>query len=67
MELNDLHRQMLQAGQFHVDGWTTPRGRQAVAELERAGYIRTFEGGDSQYTSINCEVTDAGRKALRGV
>lgn len=65
--LSDLQVRMLQAGSFHVDGWTSPRGREAAADLEQRGLVRSFEGGDSQYTSINYDVTDAGKEALRHV
>jgi hypothetical protein len=62
--LSDLHIRMLEAGEFHVDGWTSQRGREAVADLEARGLITTFEGGSEQYTSINCTVTPAGHFAL---
>lgn len=64
IELTDLQRQMLSVGEFHLDGWTSQRGREAAADLEQRGLIKTFESGGDQYTVINCTVTDAGRSAL---
>jgi len=64
MDLTDLHKQMLQAGEFHVDGWTSERGRRAADELERAGYLTRFVNQESQYTAINFTITEAGRQAL---
>lgn len=49
----------------HVDGWTSARGRDALAAAERLGWVTSFEGGDSQYTAINYTVTDSGREATR--
>ncbi len=66
MELSDLHREMLQAEKFHVDGWTSERGRKAAAELKEAGYLKSFVNQESQYTAINFNITDAGRAALAG-
>lgn len=66
MELNDLHKQMLQAEKFHVDGWTSGRGRKAAAELEESGYLKSFVNQESQYTAVNFTITDTGRAALAG-
>lgn len=63
--MTDLQRQMLEAGKFHVDGWTSPRGRGAAADLEARGLLRSFTTCESQYTAINYTVTDAGKAALR--
>ena len=62
--LSDLEHRMLEAGEFHIDGWTTERGKAAVARLEKLGLITTFitgTSGSSQQTTINCTVTAAGR------
>lgn len=51
-------------GECHVDGWTSQRGRVALAEAESLGLVISFMTLDSQYTAINYRVTDAGRKAV---
>jgi hypothetical protein len=62
--LSGIQIQMLEAGEFHVDGWTTQAGRNAAADLEERGLLVSFKGGSDQYTSINCTVTPAGHFAL---
>lgn len=47
----------------HVDGWTSQRGRDALAEAERRGWVMSFVGGDSQYTAINYTITELGRES----
>lgn len=66
MQLDNLHRQMLDAGEFSIDGWTSQRGREHAAELEQAGYVTSFVSGsdEAQYTAVNYTITDAGRAAL---
>jgi hypothetical protein len=64
LKLSQLQRRMLEAGEFHVDGWTSLAGQSAATELLALGLVTSFEGGDSQYTAINYTITDAGRAAL---
>ena len=62
--LSEVQRRMLQVGRFHIDGWTSRRGREAATDLERRGLVLSFVGGDSQCTSVNYDVTEAGKEAL---
>ena len=64
MELTDIHKRMLQAETFHIDGWTSANGRKAASDLERAGLVTSFVGGGDQYTAFNFTITDKGREAL---
>ncbi len=62
--MDQLTRRMLEADKFHVDGRTSPDVRAHAAELALCGWLRSFVGGDSQYTTVNYTVTDAGRAVL---
>ena len=66
MVLNNLHFEMLRAGKFYLDGWTSGRGRRSAAELEGIGYLESFVNRGSQYTAITYTITDAGCAALAG-
>lgn len=62
--VSELQRRMLEAGEFHIDGWTSRASHEAAADLLERGLVTSFVGGDSQYTAINYTVTDAGRQKL---
>lgn len=64
MELSDLQKQMLQAGEFHLDGWCSQRGHEAAADLVDKGLLTRFDSVSPQYTALNYTITDAGREAL---
>ena len=64
MQLNDLHRLMLEAEDFYLDGWTSYARHVAAGELETAGLVESRVNEYDQYTSIQYEITDKGREAL---
>jgi hypothetical protein len=66
MILSDLHIEMLQAGKFHLDGWTSERGHEAADDLLAHGLVTCFTSGsdEEQYTAVNYTISDAGRVAL---
>lgn len=67
MRLNPLHKEMLRAGTFHLDGWNSDRGKIAAQELYAAGLVQRFDSGSdqAQYTCWNYKVTEAGQQALK--
>lgn len=67
MQLSEVQIRMLLDEEFHVDGWCTPRGREAAAELHREGLVTCCEGGDSQYTSLNYRITEKGRRLIASI
>lgn len=66
--LNAIHRQMLEAGAFHLDGWCSLLGHQAAEELEEMGLLETeLVRSSSQCTTLSCTVTAAGKQALEAM
>lgn len=64
MSLTQLQQEMLAAGKFHVDGWTSHAGKQAAAGLHRLGLVSAIVHIGDQYSSISYTITQAGRDAL---
>jgi hypothetical protein len=67
--LSNLQIVMLKARLFHVDGWTSVRGREAADDLLQRGFVTCFESGSDadQYTALNYEITTFGDAFLQGL
>ena len=61
-DLSDRQVEMLEAGEFHVDGWCGTASLYDADDLEKRGYVTCFESGsdEAQYTALNYTVTEAG-------
>lgn len=62
--LSELERRMLGSGRFYLDGWDSLEKHNAASRLVKRGYLTCYEGGSSQYTSLNFTLTEAGKRAL---
>ncbi len=66
-QISDLQSRMLEAGEFHLDGWTNPNSLSAASELVEKGFLTMTVGGsdEEQYTAYNFTITNEGKDLLR--
>jgi hypothetical protein len=69
MQLTALEEELLNAGEFYLDGWTNPKSLEAAGRLVNLGFLQMFESGsdEAQYTALNFSITENGKLALKSL